>query len=233
VPSRVQPRILYDLSSGESNSDDSRGASKKRQKKKSKKKANKLLSKSKLDDKKSVEKRERHKHDKKRGNGKKKASTPDKSKETKQRKPEDDNEDGYMSPEDGVDESDAKSIVSSEPPDISDESESENSKAAFMKGVRSHKSSHYKKKKWSAHIIKRPVISSDLKWDNRRTSFPELKNRLQVHIIHAGMNYIIKPEFVRRFKKHGPQVLNYYKSILDISKMQFQNDLDVETPKTI
>jgi hypothetical protein len=53
-----------------------------------------------------------------------------------------------MSPEDGVDESNAKSIVSSEPPGSSDESESENSKgAAFMKGVQSHEKSYYKKRK--------------------------------------------------------------------------------------
>ena len=38
---------------------------------------------------------------------------------------------------------------------------------------------------------------------------------------------MIKPIFVRRYKKHDSKVLNYYKDTLDISKMQFQHDLDV------
>jgi hypothetical protein len=81
-----------------------------------------------------------------------------------------------------------------------------------MKGVKKHekkalknkrKSSHETEKKEFARITKRPVISSELKWDNKRNNFPELKNRLEAHIIQAGMNYMIKPLFIRQYKKHG------------------------------
>ena len=41
------------------------------------------------------------------------------------------------------------------------------------------------------------------------------------------MNYMIKPLFIRRYKKHGLQALNYYKDTLDISKPQFLHTLDV------
>jgi hypothetical protein len=41
------------------------------------------------------------------------------------------------------------------------------------------------------------------------------------------MNYMIKPLFIRRYKTYGVQILNYYKSTLNISKPQFQHDLDV------
>ena len=44
-------------------------------------------------------------------------------------------------------------------------------------------------------ITKRPVISSELKWDNKRISFPELNNRLEAYIIQAGTNYMIKSFF--------------------------------------
>jgi hypothetical protein len=72
------------------------------------------------------------------------------------------------------------------------------------------------------------VIPSDLKWNNnKRKSFSELKNRLEAHIIQAGMNHMIEPLFVRRCKKHGMQALNHCKSTLDISKPQFLHDLDV------
>jgi hypothetical protein len=101
-----------------------------------------------------------------------------------------------------------------------------------MRGIRKHERNNRKqkssyKKKEKNRINKRPVIPSTLKWDNRRASFPELKNSLQAHIIQSGMNYTIKPLFIRRYKKLGIQVLNYYKMTLDISKVQFQHDLDV------
>jgi hypothetical protein len=76
-------------------------------------------------------------------------------------------------------------------------------------------------------ITKRPVISADLQWDNNRKSFPELKNRLEAHIIQAGMIYMIKPRFVKRYKLHGLKVLNFYKDTLEISKEQFKHDIDV------
>jgi hypothetical protein len=71
------------------------------------------------------------------------------------------------------------------------------------------------------------VIPSDLKWDNKQKSFPELKNRLEAHIIQAGMNYMIKPLYMRRYKKRGVQALNFYKKTMDVSKAQFLQDLDV------
>ena len=79
----------------------------------------------------------------------------------------------------------------------------------------------------SARLTKNPFIPPDLKWDNKRKSFPELKNRLEAHIIQAGMTYMIKPIFAQRYKKHRIQTLNYYKKTLDISKAQFLHDLDV------
>ena len=83
------------------------------------------------------------------------------------------------------------------------------------------------KKDSTPRVTKRLVISSDLKWDKKRKNFPELKNRLEAHIIQAGMNCMIKPLFICRYKKHGLQALNYYKSTLDISKQQFLHDLDL------
>ena len=102
------------------------------------------------------------------------------------------------------------------------ESSSDDSKACFEEKTSSkkHKASpkNKKKKDLAACIAKRPVIPSNLKWDNKQKTFPESKNCFEAHIIQAGMNYImIKPLFVRRYKKYGRHVLNLCKNTLSVS----------------
>ena len=109
-----------------------------------------------------------------------------------------------------------------------------------MNGVRKHEKKARKKKKTLAAPLDPKKDSpprshhqttgafQSLKWDNKRKTSPELKNRLEAHTIQVGMNYMIEPLFIRRYKKHGLQALSYYKkNTLDISKPQFLHNLKV------
>jgi hypothetical protein len=231
VPSLVLPRKLYESSDVSDDSGEDEKQQKRSKKYRKKKKKEKVTRTPKSKSKKSGKPKETSKETKTKQKKKKKDSSSRKkakevSSDNSTIKDDDADEDG--------DDVDDEEDNSSGPPDDSsgDDSSDSNPKAAFMRGIRRREKeqNHETRKQWTKkdhRLTKRPVIPSTIKWDNRRASFPELKNCLQAHIIQAGMNYMIKPLFVRRYKKYGPQALNYYKGVLDISKAQFQHDLDV------
>jgi len=235
LPSIVRPRRVHHDST-DSDSDDSGGAIRKTEKKKRKEKG-------KEKDKKDKKSFRKYKEQKEKKEAKSKAVKRSKEKEQEEKrksKPKRSSKKSYHSDTESDDPlpSDSSSSESSASESSSSSSSDSVSNAVYMNGIRKHEKKARKKKKplpasseskkeSTPRITKRPVISSDLKWDNKRKNFPELKNRLEAHIIQAGMNYMIKPLFIRRYKKHGLQALNYYKSTLDISKPQFLHDLDV------
>ena len=78
---------------------------------------------------------------------------------------------------------------------------------------------------WNLKLQKRTAITADLIWDNEPTSFPEIKEQIEGHLLQCGMPYIIHPKFIKCYQEHGEDAAFMTISpSLDILREQFIHD---------
>jgi hypothetical protein len=75
-------------------------------------------------------------------------------------------------------------------------------------------------------IVKRPAISSNIKWNNKREAFPDLKERFKGHMIQTGMAHCFTREFIAVFMIEGYNALQQFLEY-DITPAQLKHDVAV------
>jgi hypothetical protein len=69
---------------------------------------------------------------------------------------------------------------------------------------------------------------TELQWNNQRTSFPEIRERIEGHLFQCGMAYIIHPRFIKTYRLQGShKALESVSDCSEISLEQFRYDRDV------
>lgn len=77
-------------------------------------------------------------------------------------------------------------------------------------------------------LQKRTAISTDLIWDGDQSSFPEIKERIEGHLLQCGMSYIIHPKFIQIYREEGEDEAFATIPIgMDITREQFDHDRTV------
>lgn len=103
---------------------------------------------------------------------------------------------------------------------------------AFMNRARSYgkntlqRASHVKstKQKNPPKLVKRQALTGDVKWDNKRSSFPDLRSRIEGHLLINGMAYMIDPKFIKIYRSKGTTKALESRIHEEITLEQFYHD---------
>jgi hypothetical protein len=85
---------------------------------------------------------------------------------------------------------------------------------------------HDKITKEKTRLVKRQTIHSDIKWNDKRESFPGQKERFEGHMIQTGMSHCVTRDFIKAFMTEGYNVLQQFPEY-DLTPAQLKHDVAV------